>query len=323
MARSAPSRLLAVVTTALLLALALVAPGAPAHAVAVMVTGSASDFDGGPLAGVTVDFLPAGSAGGAPVVSTTTDAEGDLEVAVPDGSYWVRYAKAGWTTAFLMDDFDENPETLTIAGGAISGATLDVTDGLLPDVSLLLPAPELVAKPRITGDLVAGQTVTVTTGTWAGLAVDTDLVVVEWYLNGVNADEHADGAWSQKLDIPFSAVGKTLSFALWVDDPDGERLTAEYSGTAGVVGKASSKLTGTVKGKLLNVVVAVPGLASPSGSVIVKDRRKTLGTLTLKGKGKGRLRLSKLSAGKHRLALTYTGTDQVLSSKTVVKLTVR
>lgn len=322
MAPTAPSRLAALVTLALVLALALVAPGVPAHA-AAPVSGSASDYDGGPLAGVTVGFLPAGNADGAPALSATTGDDGDFEVVVPDGSYWVRYSKAGWTTALLQNESDEGPETVTVAGGAISGATLDVADGVLPDVSLLLPAPELRAKPRLTGAVEVGGTVTITPGTWADLTVDTDLVTVEWYLDGVNADEHADGDWSQKFDVPLAAVGKTLSFALWIDDPDGQRATAEYAGTAGVAGKATAALTGTVKGRLLTAVLAVPTVSSPPGSVVVKERRKTLGTITLKARGKGRLKLPKLSPGKHKLTLTYAGTEQIVSARTIVKITVK
>lgn len=327
----APSRLLPALLTALVLALGLLAPTS-AHADGpATVTGSVSDpaLDG--LPGVTVDLVPAGSRGGAAVLSVASSADGDFELGpVPDGSYWVRYTLSGYETAFLLDTEDA-PATVLVAGGAVTVPSLEVADGeALPDVTMRRPAPTVKTAPRLSGQVVAGETVTLSPGTWSGVDVEPDFLTVDWFLDGNDANDFSAGEWSQKLDIPKSAAGKKLTFTVTVDDD--EHAVATYTGTGGVVkdsGKGSgsgttrSTLTGSVAKSKLLVQVTAPGVPNPTGTVTVKDKRTLLGTIKLKAKGKGRLKLPKLKPGKHKLVLVYSGSSAVAPAKGVVKLTVR
>ena len=323
MPRRALSRLLPALAVAMLLALTFLAPS-PASADPGVITGSTSDFDDNALPGVTVDFISAGGANNPAVTSTTTGADGGFSVAAPPaGAYWVRYSKDGFSTTFLDNGEDDGPVTLTVGGnGTLSAPGLDVSDEDLGIVTLRRPAPVMSSKPAVSGKLAVGQVVTLSPGTWS-IATDPEYLSVEWFLNDKSADEFSDGNWFQKFEVPLSAVGKSLSYVLTVDDPTGERDTATYSGTVGSVPKATSSVAGTVvKGKLLTVQVTVPGVPSPKGQVVVKVKKKTLGTVTLKPKGKGKFKL-KLKPGKHKLTLSYTGNAQIASSAGTVKVTVR
>jgi len=308
---------------ALLLALTLLVPSA-AHADPGTITGSVSDFDDNPLGGVTVDLVNAGSTTGAAVVSATSVADGTFSMPTPPpngGGYWVRYSKDGFGTTFLDNGVVDGPVAVTVAGGQLSAPDLDVSDNDLGDVTLRRPAATVKTPPALSGKLVVGQTVSVSAGTWT-IATDPDYLSVDWFLDGVDASEFSDGAWFQKFDVPAEAAGRTLTYLVTVEDPDGERDAATYSGTAGVVAKANGTLTGAVKGKQLTVQLTVPGLSSPDGSVVVKDRKKVIGTVALKAKGKGKFKLPKLKPGKHKLTLTYTGTAGVAPATATVKLTV-
>ena len=324
MPRRALSRLLPALAAALLLALTFLAPS-PASADPGVITGSTSDFDDNALPGVTVDFIAAGGADNPALATATTGADGSFSVAAPPaGAYWVRFSKSGFATTFLDNGEDEGPVTLTVgADGALSapGLTFEGDDRDLGIVTLRRPAPVMSSAPAVSGKLAVGQVVTLSPGAWS-IATDPEFLTVEWFLNGKNADEFSDGNWFQKFEVPLSAVGKSLSYVLTVDDPTGERDSATYSGTVGSVPKATSSVAGTAaKGKLLNVQVTVPGVPNPKGQVVVKEKKKTLGTVTLKPKGKGKLKL-KLKPGKHKLTLTYAGNAQTAPSTGTVKVTV-
>ena len=74
--------------------------------------------------------------------------------------------------------------------------------------------------------------------------------------------------------------------------------------------KKRDKLTFTI-------TVSVAGLASPTGTVVVKDRRKKLKQFELKPNknGTATLRLPKLKKGKHRIRAFYLGTLITQGSK--------
>lgn len=324
MPRRAPARLLPAIGAGLLLTLTLLAP-TPAQAVPGTITGSVSDSDSDALGGVTVDLIAPGDPAGAAALSVATGADGAFEVATPPGgAFWVRYSKPGYATTFLESAVDDGPVTVTVTGGQLSAPGIDVSDNDLGDVTLLLVAPTVRTRPAVNGTVAVGETITVTPGTWSGVTPDPDFLSVDWFLDGEDASEHSEGDWFQRFEIPARALGKEITFTLTVEDPAGARQTATYTGSAGVVAKAPERLkgtlTGTVAKKKLLVVLTVPGLPNPTGSVVVKEKRKTLGTVTLR-KGKGKLKL-KLAPGKHKLTLTYAGSDQVLPAKGVVKVTV-
>lgn len=290
--------------------------------------GTVSDPAGNPLAGVAVSVLPAG--GGAPVASAATSTVGDTQgfyrIVVQPGSYWVRFERSGYATAYLENDGDEDPAVVVVgADGAVTspGVELDV-DGWLPDVSLLLPPPTVKQAPRLTGEAVVGQTLTLSAGTWSDIAVDTDYVTVEWLLDGEPADDYSDGDWSQRFEVPLEAVGTKVAFRLTVADPDGTRADAVAEGASAVVPKAVSAVTTTMRKRRLGVVVSVPGVPRPTGKVTVTDGRRVVGRARLVERRKGRavVKLARLKPGERRLTVSYAGPSTVLPSRSVVKVSV-
>lgn len=286
--------------------------------------GTVSDGDANPLTGVTVTVLPAG--GGAAVASDTTRTigadEGAYQVGVRPGKYWLRFEKAGYQPAYLENGDDEGPVTVTVsATGTVSAPGVELDNGSLPDVSLLLPPAAVVKAPNLAGAAVVGQTLTLSPGTWQGIAVDTDYVTVEWFLDGKSADDYSDGAWSQKFDVPLAAVGKKIGFTITVDDPAGVHASSVYKGSSAVVPKATARLKGAFKKGKLAVTLTVAGLSKPTGSILVKDGKATVATIKLKAKSKGKavVKLTKLKKGKHKLTLVYAGGKAVNAAKATVK----
>jgi hypothetical protein len=287
--------------------------------------GTVSDGDANPLTGVAVSVVPVG--GGSAVASDTTRtidaAEGAYRIGVRPGTYWLRFEKAGYQSAYLENGVDEGPVTVTVSPtGTVSAPEVDLnTDGSLPDVSLLLPPAALVKAPKLTGSAVVGQTLTLSPGTWQGIDVDTDYVTVEWFIGGKPADDYSGGAWFQKFDVPLAAVGKKVGFKITVDDPEGVHASSVYEGSSGVVPKAAARLKGAFKKGKLGVSLTVAGLSKPTGSIVVKDGKKTVATIKLKAKSKGKavVKLTKLKPGKHKLTLQYAGSKSISAAKATVK----
>ena len=286
--------------------------------------GTVSDGDANPLTGVAVTVLPAG--GSATVASDTTRTigadDGAFQVGVRPGKYWLRFEKAGYQPAYLENGDDEGPVTVTVsATGSVSAPGVELDNGSLPDVSLLLLPATVVNAPKLTGAAVVGQTLTLSPGTWQGIAVDTDYVTVEWFLDGKPADDYSDGGWSQKFDVPLAAVGKKVGFTITVDDPEGVHASSVYKGSSAVVPKATARVKGAFKKGKLAVTLTVAGVSKPTGSIQVKDGKATVATIKLKAKSKGKavVKLTKLKKGKHKLTLVYAGGKSINAAKATVK----
>lgn len=287
--------------------------------------GTTSDWNGDPLNGVAATVVPAG--GGAAVLSQTTAKIGNddaaYKIGVRPGKYWLRFDKAGYQTTYLENGEDEGPVTVTVSPtGTVSAPDVELDlDGSLPDVSLLLPPAALVKAPKLTGAVAAGQTLTLSAGSWQGIDVDTDYVNVEWFLDGKPADDYSAGAWFQKFEVPVAAVGKKIGYKLTVDDPEGAHAASVFEGSTGVVPKAAARLKGAFKKGKLAVTLTVAGLSKPTGSIVVKDGKATVATIKLKAKSKGKavVKLTKLKPGKHKLTLAYAGSKSVNAAKATVK----
>ncbi|MBB3042584.1 carboxypeptidase-like regulatory domain-containing protein [Nocardioides soli] len=303
----------------------LLAPAATAVEPFVL-SGTVSDPDAEPLVGVTVSVLPAG--GGSAVATGTSqlvDDEAVYAVRVPAGSYWLSFGKTGYATAYLENDADDDPATVDVdAAGRVTSSGVELEDGLLPDVSLLLTAPTVQQAPRLSGEAAVGRTLTVSTGSWSGITVDTDYVTVEWFIGGVVADEYSDGAWWQRFEVPLEAVGAKVGFRLTVEDPEGARADAVYEDSSAVVPRPVSSVAAAVRKTRLTAVVTVPGVPRPVGTVSVTDGSRSMGRarLTARSKGKVVVKLRKLKPGRHRLTVAYAGPAAIVASKTVVRVKV-
>ncbi|MGB0098919.1 MAG: Ig-like domain repeat protein, partial [Nocardioides sp.] len=65
--------------------------------------------------------------------------------------------------------------------------------------------------------------------------------------------------------------------------------------------------------------VSVAGVPTPNAKVIVRDRQRIIASTTMRN-GKATLRLPRLSKGKHKLVVSYSGSSDVDGSKTPVRV---
>nr|WP_300045524.1 Ig-like domain repeat protein [uncultured Nocardioides sp.] len=177
-------------------------------------------------------------------------------------------------------------------------------------------APQVVSAPTIKGTPVIGQTLSVDTGTWS---VNNLTFTYAWMRNGVPVPGATSGAYT--ITTADAASGLSVQVvASTRGRADGIAVTAPVS-VPQIASKTSlsvlpSPLTKQQRGKL-TITVAAPGVASPLGTLLVKDGKKTLKKLTLATKHKGVLtfKLPKLKKGKHKLSVVYSGNAVVKTSK--------
>jgi len=299
------------------------------------------NFD--PLDGVTVTAVPAsgtaGGNGGADVSGADTPATGVplgtagvYRIPVLPGKYQLKFEKAGYETAYLTNNDGDVPVPATVtvgATGTISAPGLELVDGIIDDVQLLLPAAAFKTAPKLGGKPAVAQTVTTTFGALQGAGIDSEYVSVEWFLDGKPADDYSLGDSSQKFEVPAVAAGKKLSYRVTIDDPDGVRAVSVFTSKPVVVQKAATSLKGAFKKGKLTVTLALvkatvskKSLPPLTGKILVKDGKKTVATIKLKAKSKGKavVKLSKLKAGKHKLTLVYAGAKGISAAKATVKV---
>jgi hypothetical protein len=323
---------------ALLVGLALLAPAPVLLATSAQadprpgyIEGTVSDYEGTELDGVTVTVQTLAGAtvatGTSQTVADPADptavTKGFYSVPVQPGSYQLRFDRAGYDSAYLLNDDDERATVVVDGAGTVSAAGVDQDDDRwLADVSLLLPAPSPGQKPDLGGTPAVGETLTLSTGTWPGIDVDTDYITVEWFIGNDEADDYSDGAWWQKFTVPLEAVGSRVSYRMTVEDSEGAHAAATYTGSSAVVAKPASTVTATLKKSKLTVLVTVDGVPKPSGTITVVDGKKSVGKTTLRerSKGKATVKIARLKPGRHKLTVTYTGPAEIQSSKTTVKV---
>ncbi|WP_193606761.1 carboxypeptidase-like regulatory domain-containing protein [Nocardioides lijunqiniae] len=287
-----------------------------------------------PLNGVTVAAVPVlgTPAVNAATATTGVDADGaslpagEYEVPVKAGRYQLRFSRAGFQTAFLINfDDPSKPVVVTVAAnGSITAPGLEIPGGVIEDVAMQLPAPTLVKAPALTGRVAVGQVVTTSYGTWSpnfGGAAYRDSTIIEWFLDGRPADDYSDGDYGQKFRVPAAAVSKRLTYRITIEDPDGMRASAVFTSRAVVVAKAASTVGGVVKKGTFTVTVKAPGVPKPTGKITVLKGKKVVGKGVIVAKKKGVVVIKlKLKKGKHKLTIVYAGTATVAGSKKVVKI---
>lgn len=181
------------------------------------------------------------------------------------------------------------------------------------------------AAPVINGTAKVGGFLTATSGTWNSAPTS---LKYQWYragapIAGATASIYraTEADASQPLTVVVSA-----SKANWTD---GSATTAPV-----VVAKLTSTTSGLLmptilkpgqRSKLMVTVMAI-GITAPTGTLIVKDGKKTITKVTLKASklGKMTIKLKGFKAGKHKLKVSYSGSTSVLASASrVIKITVR
>jgi hypothetical protein len=172
------------------------------------------------------------------------------------------------------------------------------------------------AAPTVAGTPAVGQTLTASPGTWNGSPTQFKY---QWLHNGTAIA----GAVSTTYRPAAADAGQQLSVqvtAIRTGYNNGSASSAPVT-VAKMVSKTSATASpATVKRSArtkLSIVVSVTGLLQPTGTLTVKDGRKTLKKLTLSPvkAGKVVVKLPKLKkVGKHKITVVYSGTTTVVGS---------
>lgn len=203
-------------------------------------------------------------------------------------------------------------------GGTTQTAAFSV-DGSTP----MLTA---TAAPRISGSAKVGSTLTAVPGTWTG-TVTKPTFSYTWMRNG-RAITGAKAS-TYKLTVADAGTAITVQVSAQAGSASASATTAKVA-----IAKISSSVKAsfdknakkhTKKGKV-TVTIKAPGVLAPTGTVTVFDGKKKVGaaSVTTSKKGKVTIKLTKkLSKGKHKMTITYSGSAAVAGSLTKVTLKVK
>jgi hypothetical protein len=180
-------------------------------------------------------------------------------------------------------------------------------------------APVSTAPPIVAGTTVVGRTLTAVPGGWdqGGLTY-----AYQWMRDGVPVA----GATSTSFPLGADDVGHRMSVQVTASRPGGAAGVAQSAETRTVV-KAPSRVkvsldrtpTAGDRTKVVVRVPVVPASVEATGRVVVRVDGKVVRRVRLDD-GKAVLRLA-FTAGKHRLEVSYGGSDSVAASSR--KVTVR
>ncbi len=184
------------------------------------------------------------------------------------------------------------------------------------------PAPVATIAPAIPANATVGVPVTASVGAWN----ETPDLSFQWLRNGA-AIPGATGT----TYVPTAAdAGGAVAFVVTATQANTHTGTAR-SGDAAVARLLSSTTAKPRKKKVdvgdkakLKVVVRVPGVAAPTGTVKVSEGKKKVakGTLVAADKGVVLIKVRGLDRGKHKLKVDYLGNAMTIGSKDKAKVKV-
>jgi large repetitive protein len=181
------------------------------------------------------------------------------------------------------------------------------------------------APPAVTGDRKVGAYLSASAGTWTGTSLR---YTYQWLRNG----NPISGATSSRYRVATADAARLISvrvtaartgYAAGSATSSAVRIAKLSSTTAASL--ASSRIKPAQRGTV-SVVVTVPGVARPKGTLRVFDGSKRIKAVKLRPKmaGKKAIRLPRLKVGKHRISVRYSGTPRIKPSRSSrVVLTVR
>ena len=182
-----------------------------------------------------------------------------------------------------------------------------------------LVAPKSLVKPVIIGDVLAGETVEASEGSWDA---DSDALTFgyQWLADG----EAIDGATESSFEIPDSLVGQKLSVlvtaAVGADGP------STVAASASTTVKAASATTFTLaanpishtKNEVVTVTVVTDPVSAPTGNITVKFGSQSK-TVALKASDEGTvaITLPKIAKKTVKIKVSYAGSASAAPSKAV------
>lgn len=177
-------------------------------------------------------------------------------------------------------------------------------------------APVNSTAPAITGDRKVGAYLSASTGTWTGTSLRYSY---QWLRNG----NPISGATSYRYRLATADAARLISVRVAATrlgyspgsaTSSAVRIAKLSSTTAASL--VSSRIKPSQRGKL-SVVVTVPGVTRPKGTLRVFDRAKRIKAVKLRPKmaGKRTIGLPRLAVGKHRITVRYSGTARIKPSR--------
>jgi hypothetical protein len=184
-----------------------------------------------------------------------------------------------------------------------------------------MPVPANLTAPRITGRSVPGQTLTAGPGAWDGSPSFT----YQWFRDGVALGQPSSRATytvaaadaARRLHVQVVASARDHRPATAVSAP----VTVAKAPSTTTV-RPSATRTPARKRVALAIAVSTPGITGPGGTVTVYDSTRRLATLRLPTNGALTYRLPKLTVGRHRVKVVYSGGAQAAGSAAATTLTV-
>lgn len=288
-----------------------------------------------PVVGGETAVTPAGAptvtaGSGGPKVGTTltTSAPEWNQDGVATTYQWLRGDQpiSGATAAtYLLVAADLDQPISVRATGRKEG----LTDGTVTSnavTATIGDAPTPTVQPTISGPGTVGRALTVSPGTWGAGATPT--YAYQWRRDNAAIA----GATASTYTPTVEDVGHVLTATVTATRPGYRPGTFRTSGVS--VPKLASSLKASLASKkikqtqraAMTIVLSVPGLDRPTGTLTIMDGRKAIKTVSLAPAkaGKVTVTLRGLKPGVHRLKATYAGSDLATESASkVVKLTVQ
>ncbi|MXG89301.1 family 78 glycoside hydrolase catalytic domain [Nocardioides flavescens] len=251
-------------------------------------------------AGVDAAFVPAYPTGATYTGRST----------LPNGTYATfRVGSGSWT--FGPGAAPVAPPTTDPGTGTDTGTGTGTGAG---DVA----APVATAAPTVSGTPLVGEVLSATTGTWT--SGSTTGYAYQWLADG----QPLPGATGASLTLPAAAAGTQVSVRVTATAA-GRSATSDSSAVQ-VLAPASLKARAggtSATGVRLTVKLKAAAPVAVDGTVVVKVAGKRY-KVKMRGIRKDAVRLTvRLAPGRHKVKLSYSGSDAVAATTEVVKVTVR
>jgi large repetitive protein len=259
-------------------------------------------------------------------VLTSTPAEWVLD-GVTMKYQWLRDGMAisrATATTYTVTKADAGTSISLRVTGTKSGYAPGTTDSNAITAVLGDAAVNTVA-PAITGDRKVGAYLTASTGTWNGTSLRYSY---QWLRNG----NPISGATGYRYRLATADAARLISVRVTATRDGHEPGSATSNAVR--IAKLDSATATTLASTLIKptqqgtayIVVKVPGVARPTGTLRIFDGSTRIKVVKLPSSaaGKRTVRLPRLKVGKHSISVRYSGTPRIKPSRSPrVVLTVR
>lgn len=265
------------------------------------------------------------SAAGTGVGATLTAIAPTWNQTTVDTTYqWLRDGQVMWSATgnSYTVSADDVGKTVTVRATGRKAGFPDATSTSNGIVATRGGAPSVVSPPSVTGTARVGNVLTALPGEWT----DNPTFSFQWLRNGqpiANASGStyfataADAAAKLSVKVTAAKAGREDGVAT------SPAVTMGKLASTTALGVSPFAVTKRIRAKLA-ITVAVSGVLGPTGTLVIKDGKKKLKSLSLTASRKGVLvfKMPKLKPGKHKLKVIYGGSTTVSGSKAVLKIVV-